>query len=85
MDFDDDLVVNEPLTFWYFLEGQFFANIFRFGSHYYYLVSLTLVCLNFLESFSPSLVCLNISGIVRIVWLGHQKRGDMGMPRKCAP
>ena len=32
------------------------------------LVSLSSVCLNFLESFSPSLVCLNIYGFVRNVF-----------------
>ena len=32
MDFADDFVVDDPLTFGYFLEGGFSANIFRFGS-----------------------------------------------------
>ena len=33
MDFADVFVVDDPLTFGYFLEGEFSANIFRFGSH----------------------------------------------------
>ena len=33
MDFADDFVVDDPLTFGYFLEGEFAANIFSFGSH----------------------------------------------------
>ena len=33
MDFADDFVVDDPLTFCYYLEGGFSANIFRFGSH----------------------------------------------------
>ena len=33
MDFADDFVVDDPLTFGYFLEGEFAANIFRFGSY----------------------------------------------------
>ena len=33
MDFADNFVVEDPLTFCYFLEGEFSANIFRFGSH----------------------------------------------------
>ena len=33
MDFAYDFVVDDPLTFDYFLEGSFAANIFRFGIH----------------------------------------------------
>ena len=33
MDFADNFVVEDPLTFCYFLEGEFAANIFRFGIH----------------------------------------------------
>ena len=33
MDFADDLVIDYPLTFCNFLEGEFAANVFRFGSH----------------------------------------------------
>ena len=47
MDFANDFVVDDPLTFCYLIEGKFAANIFRFGSHYCYLVSLSSVCLNF--------------------------------------
>ena len=35
MDFADDFLVNDPLTFSSFLEGEFAANIFRFGIHYW--------------------------------------------------
>ena len=47
MDLADDFVVDEPLTFCYFLEGKFAVNIFRFGSNYCPLVSPSLLCLNF--------------------------------------
>ena len=81
MDFADDFVVHDPLTFCYYLEGEFAANIFRFESHSWIFlfqrvrcawitlnifVSPSLACLNYLEMISPSLVCLNSSGIVRI-------------------
>ena len=33
MDFLDDFVVNDPLIFCYFIEGEFDSNVFRFGSH----------------------------------------------------
>ena len=33
IDFADDFVVDDPLIFGYFLEGEFAANIFRFISH----------------------------------------------------
>ena len=33
MDFSDDFVVDDPLAFFYFLEGEFAANMFSFGSH----------------------------------------------------
>ena len=36
MHFADGFVVDDPLTFCYFLEGGFAANIFRFGSHYWF-------------------------------------------------
>ena len=83
MDFADDFVVNDPLTFCYLIEGEFAANIFRFGSHSWIFlfhrvwcawiilvifVSPSLACLNYLEMISPSLVCLNSSGIVRILF-----------------
>ena len=68
MDFLDDFVVNYPLTFFNFLEGVFSVSISWFGSHYCYLVLPSLVCLNFLDFFSLSPVCLNFSGIVRIVF-----------------
>ena len=83
MDFADDFVVDDPLTFCYFLEGEFAANIFRFGSHSWIFlfhrvwcawiilvifVSPSLACLNYLEMISPSLVCLNSSGIFRILF-----------------
>ena len=83
INFADDFVVDDPLTFFYFLEGGFAANIFRFGSHsgiflfrrfwcawitLVFFVSLSLACLNFLEMISPSLLCLNSSGIVRILF-----------------
>ena len=32
MDFADDFVVDDPLTFGYFLKEEFAANLFRFGS-----------------------------------------------------
>ena len=31
MDFTDDILIDDLLTFFYFLEGGFAANIFRFG------------------------------------------------------
>ena len=33
MNFVDDLVVGDPLTFCDFLEGGFSANVFGFGRH----------------------------------------------------
>ena len=33
MDFADDFVVDDSLTFGYFLEGGFATNTFRFGIH----------------------------------------------------
>ena len=33
MDFADDFVVDDPVTFYYFIEREFATNIFRFGSH----------------------------------------------------
>ena len=33
MDFADDFLVDDPLTFGFFLEGGFAENTFRFGSH----------------------------------------------------
>ena len=83
MDFADDFIVDEPLTFCYFLKGEFAENIFRFGSHAWIFllhqfwcaciilvvfVSPSLMCLNNLEMISPSLVCLNSSEIVRILF-----------------
>ena len=83
MDFADDFVVNYPLIFFNFLVGGFAANIFRFGSHSWIflfhrlwcawiflvvVVSPSPACLNCLEMISPSLVCLNYSGIVRILF-----------------
>ena len=67
MNFKDDFVVDDPLTFGYFLEGEFDVNIFRFGSHACFFVSPSLVYLNYLEMISPSSVCLNSSGIVIIL------------------
>ena len=32
MDFADDFLVDDPLQFCYLLEGEFAANIFRFGN-----------------------------------------------------
>ena len=81
MDFADDFVVDDPLTFYYFLEGGFAVNIFRFGSHFWIFlfhqvrcawnilvvfVSSSLACLNYLEIISFSSVCLNSSGMIRI-------------------
>ena len=51
MDFADDFVVDDPLTFCYFLEGGFAANIFRFVSHPCFFVSPSLVCLDSLFYF----------------------------------
>ena len=68
MDFADDFVFDDPLTFGYFFEEGFAANIFMFGSHSWdFFLSPTLVWLNYLEMISPSSVCLNSSGIVRIL------------------
>ena len=72
MDFADDFVFDDPLTFYYFLEGDFSVNIFRFGIHYWLFWFHRVWCDQFfLQSFSPSLVCLNLSGTVRIVYLGY--------------
>ena len=49
MDFANDFLVDDPLKFFYFLEGEFAVNIFRFGSHSCSLVSLSSVCLIFLK------------------------------------
>ena len=83
MDFADDFLVDDPLTFFYFLEGGFSANIFRFGSNswiflfhqfrcawiiFVIFVSPTLACLNYLEMISQSSVWLNYSGIVIILF-----------------
>ena len=51
MDFADNCLVDDPLIFFYFLEGGFSANVFQFGSHSCSLVSPSLVCLNFLNSY----------------------------------
>ena len=82
MDFVDDFKVDDPLTFYYFLEGGFAVNIFRFGIHswiflfhwvwcawiiFVIFVSPSLACLNYLEMIELSLVCLNSSGIVIIL------------------
>ena len=81
MDFADDFVVDDLLTFFNFLEVVFAANIFRFGSHswifmfhrfryawitFVIFVSPSSACLNYLEMISPSSVCLNFFRIVRI-------------------
>ena len=34
MDLKDDLVVDDPLTFCDYLEGEFSANVFGFGNNY---------------------------------------------------
>ena len=47
--FPDDFVVDDPPHISFFLESLFSANIFRFGSHSCYLVSPSLVCLNYFE------------------------------------
>ena len=78
MDFADDLVINDPLKFCYFLEGEFAANIFRFGSHYCFLVSLSLVCSDFsklgwlghVESWIEFSVFVDID-FFNFVWLGR--------------
>ena len=33
MNFADDFVVDDPLTFFYFIEREFAVNTFRFGSN----------------------------------------------------
>ena len=83
MDFADDFVVNDPLTFSCFLEGGFAVNIFRFDVHSWIflfhpvrcawiilviVVSPSSTCLKYLEMISPSSVCLNSSGLVRILF-----------------
>ena len=72
-----------PSHFVIFLKGEFAANIFRFGSHSWIfllhqvgctrisLISFVKpipVCVYYLEMISPSSVCLNSSGIVRILF-----------------
>ena len=37
MDFADYFVVDDPFRFWYFIERGFAVNIFRFGSHSWFL------------------------------------------------
>ena len=66
--FEDDFVVNDPLTFLLDWRLIFCENLQVWNSFLVILVSLILVCLNFLESISPILVCLNFSGIVRILF-----------------
>ena len=83
MDFADNFVFDDPLTFCYFLEGEFAVNIFRFGSHSWIFlfhwvqcawiilvifVSPSLAWLNYLEIISPISVWLNSSRIVRILF-----------------
>ena len=57
MNFADEFVVNDPLTFLYFIEGEFDANIFRFENHSCSLFSPISVCLNCFE-----IVCLGHVG-----------------------
>ena len=66
MDFTDDFLVEDPLTFGYFLKGEFFKYLQVWNSFLVIFVSPSLVCLNFLEWISLILVCLNYSGIFRI-------------------
>ena len=49
MDFADDFVVDDSLNFFDFLEEEFAVNIYRFGSHSCYLVSLSLMSFNFFK------------------------------------
>ena len=39
MNFADDLVIDDPLSFFYFIEREFAAIFFRFGSHSCFLIS----------------------------------------------
>ena len=67
MDFADDFVVDDPLIFGYFIEGEFLQISSGLEFMLGYIFSPNLVCLNYLEMISPSLVCLEYSGIVRIL------------------
>ena len=51
MDFADDFVVDDLLTFGYFIERGFAVNTFRFGSHARIF-------------FPPSSLCLNYQNII---------------------
>ena len=65
MDFADDFVVDDTLTFGYFIEGEFAANIFRFGIHAWIFLFLpSLVCLNYLEM----IVDLTEFGVLEFFW-----------------
>ena len=94
MDLADDFVVNDPLTFCYFLERGFAANVFRFGSHSWIFLFLQVWCfwivlvvfvsqisarLDYLEMISLSLVCLNFSGIVRVLFSPELARLEFAM------
>ena len=70
MDFADDFVVDDLLTFGYFLEGEVAANIFRFESHARIFMFHRIWCAWIIKRWlliSPSLVCLISSGFVRIL------------------
>ena len=68
MDFAYDFVFNDPSYFVIFLKGGFLIISSGLEVILGYIFSSISVCLNYLESISPSLVCLNFSGIFIILF-----------------
>ena len=68
MNFADDYVVDDPLTFYYFLEGDFAANILRFGSNSWCFCFTKCGVFELSRVYFTEFGVLEFSGIVRILF-----------------